>query len=106
MAGVSNTQISKQLDEVEQKLNQFVTQYDHDMRGDARVNGGSKGLVNTLREIKQCQEDYPSLTWLLSHRTAKTITTMVLVYAILMTLWSAGLFSIISGMIGLSVPAP
>jgi hypothetical protein len=106
MAGVSNTQISNQLDELEQKLNQFISQYDQDMRGDAQLNGGKKGVINTIREIKQCQEDYPSLTWMLSHRTAKTITTLVIVYAILMTLWSAGLFSIISGLVGVNVPIP
>lgn len=106
MAGTTNTQISKQLDQLEAKFAQFMEQYDHDMRGDARLNGGSKGVIGTVRDIKQCQDDYPSITWLLSHRTIKTVGALMLVYAVLMTLWSAGLFSVLSGAVGIDIAIP
>lgn len=84
----------------------FVRQYNIDMRGDMVSSNGRRGMVNDVRETRKYQSDYPSLKWLFVHRPIKTVTTIVGTYILLSTLTAVGLLNLLASMAGLKLPAP
>lgn len=68
--------VGEELGKLTGKLDKFIDQYECDMRGDKKLGNGEKGIVNEIREIKDYHREYPSLMWLLKHRTARTILTI------------------------------
>ena len=45
--------------------------YDHDMRGDGKVDG-YKGIVAEIGALKEKWEEYPSIPWLVAHKPLKS----------------------------------
>jgi hypothetical protein len=74
------------IDELYTEFQEFREQYDKDMRGDMEVTG-DKGLVNTVRDIKKCQEENPSLLFLLRHKTASTVGAITAVLYIFYSIY-------------------
>ena len=79
----------------------FVAQYERDMRGDMSLDESrqSIGIINELRELKR----YPSVTWLLAHKPVSTVATILTVFAVLMAVYSAGLFRILGTAFGVNL---
>jgi hypothetical protein len=77
--------IGRQLAELSENFTKFVIQYEEDMRGNKKFNG-EKGIVNEIRAIKDYHTEYPSLIYLLKHKTLRTILTIfgvgLLIYSI------------------------
>jgi len=52
MAGVTNTQLCKEIEALGKRLDTFVEQYETDMRGDKTLNNGNRGVVGTVRATR------------------------------------------------------
>ena len=92
------------IEDLSSRFDSFVEQYNQDMRGTADPSCRQIGIVAEIRELRAHLTMYPSLTWLLSHRTALTITTILVIYAVLWNLFSMGAVEV-SGL-GLTIHAP
>jgi len=93
------------LKELVGKFDEFLEAYDRDMRGDTNAaNGGARGIVNEIREMKKTLADYPSLTFLLAKKPFQTVGTMMIVFTILETLWTIGMFRLFAAMAGIELP--
>lgn len=90
--------------EIMEKLDTFIDQYEQDMRGDNQINGGNIGMVNCVRKIKEIQERYPSLTWLLAHKPIQTLTIGLAVWLFIWGLTMVGMIQFVAAMFGLEVP--
>jgi hypothetical protein len=102
---MGNGDILKQLNKLQTEVEKFVTQYELDMRGDKQING-QKGIVNEIREIKKFHVDYPSILWLLKHKTGRTTLTIfglgIFIYIIgTVLLLSAGPTALIKALLNL-----
>jgi len=91
------------MEDLEQKLDKFIEQYEIDMRGDKELNG-NRGIIGNLRHMKKIQTDYPSLTWLFAHRPFPTITTILFVYVLLTALSQYGVLRFFMAYFGLPSP--
>lgn len=92
-------------DELRKIMEDFFHQYNLDMRGDTNSdNGGRRGIVDNLREVRKYQKDYPSLKWLLFHKTSSTIAAIVLIHIFLTTLTTIGAMKIFGAMFGIKLP--
>ena len=100
----SNAQMRQALDDLSARLDSFVEQYNQDMRGTSDPSCRQIGIVAEIRELRAHLTVYPSLTWLLSHRTVLTVTTILLTYAVLWILFTVGAVEV-SGL-GLTIHAP
>ena len=95
----TNLQLSKKLDEIIDELGEFQEKYHDDMHGDSKING-DRGIVGNLRELKE----FPSIPWLLSHRTKETVGAIVLVLAIWQALWTLGIAAVFTQFFGIELP--
>ncbi len=99
----------KDLESLAKKFDDFFIQYDLDMRGDMDADdGGKRGLVDNMREIRRIQRVYPSLTWLLYHRPIPTIAVGVGVFLILYGSLALGVMQLLASLLGIDasqVPA-
>ena len=93
------------IQELQEAFDKFVEQYELDMRGDKKVNGGSVGVINTIRKVKEEQDRYPSLTWLMAHKPFQTLAVGLGVWLFLWGLTVAGLIQYVAAMLGLHVPS-
>ena len=93
------------LDELIEIVKEFKEQYELDMRGENIVNG-KIGLINEIRELKQYKTQYPSLMWMLAHKTIPTITTILLVWLFLWSLTVVGVLKVLTAMLGLPFQIP
>lgn len=91
---------------IEEKLDDFIKTYEIDMRGDKTVNGGKKGLVEHMREVKKYIEENPSLVWLLRNKTFPTIAIIITVFLLLEILFQVGFFSFLLPALGIDIPLP
>jgi|GEM_PF-3045545 len=98
--------ISKEDFNILQKtLDDFILKYDRDMRGDTNAdNGGRRGIVDNLRELRKTQSEFPSLTWLLSHKPTRTISALVAAHVFLSALTAVGLMRLFGAMLGVALP--
>jgi hypothetical protein len=55
-------------------------------------------------ESVKIQVDYPSLTWLFAHKPAKTAGAILLIFAVLMAVYSAGILKVFGLMVGVNLP--
>jgi hypothetical protein len=78
------------------KLDAFIIRYERDMRGDMNCGNGEKGLVGELREIKQYQKDFPTISHQFARHPVKVVGSVVGIYIVLMTLWTAGLLQVLA----------
>ena len=56
------------------------------------------------QETTKNQNDYPSLTWLFAHKPIRTIGTMLLIFTLLMTLYTAGVLKVFGLAVGVNLP--
>ncbi len=84
---VRNVEIGDKLDGLIDSFNDFQKQYDLDMRGDKSMNGGHKGVVGEIRDIKRTLRECPSLLWLMKHQTGKTFAVIMVVLMILSAIY-------------------
>jgi hypothetical protein len=56
------------------------------------------------QETVKIQKDFPSITWLFAHKPIKTIGVMLLVFTILMALYTAGAFKLFGVIFGTNLP--
>jgi hypothetical protein len=54
--------------------------------------------------MKKTLADYPSLTFLLAKKPFQTVGTMMIVFTILETLWTIGMFRLFAAMAGIELP--
>lgn len=92
------------LNELRKTLDEFIHQYETDMRGDNKVNGGYAGLINCVRKIKETQDKYPSITWLFAHKPFATIATGVGIFVLLSALYTVGLLKVLGALLGVTLP--
>jgi actin-like ATPase involved in cell morphogenesis len=92
------------LDKLIEKVEKFIDQYESDMRGDKSLNNGNGGVIGELRKLKDTVQKYPSLTWLFAHRPLPTIATAVGIFVFLTAIYTAGLFKLFAGMVGVNIP--
>ena len=71
-------------------LSSFVEQYEMDMRGNKKLNGGARGVIGNIRELKDTVakiieegKENPSLIWLLKNKPAKTVGVILASYSFL-----------------------
>ena len=95
---------NERLDELIDKFEKFCEQYESDMRGDKKLNNGDLGVINEIRQIKELLRKYPSLTWLLVHRTLPTLAVIVGVYVFLSAIYTVGLLRLLGAMVGVEMP--
>lgn len=72
-----------EIQELREILDEFIKTYEADMRGDNDLNGGRLGIIGNIRNVKRLQKDYPTLLWLLVHKTVPTVVTIIIVHVIL-----------------------
>jgi len=92
------------IEELREMMEQFIGQYELDMRGDKKINGGSIGVIGNIRKIKETQDKYPSLTWLLANRLLPTIAIGLGVWLFIWGLTVVGMIRFAAAMFGLDVP--
>lgn len=95
-------EITKKLDELAEAFEKFQVQYNLDMRGDTTIDG-NRGMVNEVRETKKILTDYPSITWLLTHRTAQTLASIFGALVFFQVIWYLGVVGIIGKMLGVDL---
>ena len=93
-------------DELLQQFEAFVAQYELDMRGDKKINGGNIGVINTIRKMRETQEKYPSLTWLLAHRPVPTLASIFGAFVVLQLVYTytPPLFTAVLTLLGVHIP--
>lgn len=97
--------LEKKVDSIEEKLDKFLEQYDRDMRGDMNAdNGGRRGVVSNIRNLRKLWKDYPSLLWLFSHKPLQTVAVTVGIFILLSSLMTVGILNIIGAMVGVRMP--
>lgn len=79
--------------ELQRDLQSFRNQYDEDMRGDMKLGNGDSGIIGAIRDIREHNQNYPSLTYLLKKRTWPTLVTILGAHLFLTMLWIMGLLS-------------
>ena len=89
---------------LEEKFDEFVRQYNLDMRGDNNTGKDAKlGLVDNVRKIGETQRLYPSLTWLFAHKPLPTIAIVIGVFLVLYGSLAYGILTMIGAMLGVDV---
>ena len=91
--------------ELEAKFDKFLEQYEKDMRGDKTVNGGTKGVVDHVRDFNDYITENPSMTWLLRHKTIKTVLAVVGVISLVNILLWSGIIAV-ANFLGVAIAAP
>ncbi len=89
-AKVSNRMLLAMLLDLTQKLDAVIEQNRKDHQ--------------CFQEASKSQIDYPSLTWLFAHKPVRTISTVLLIYAVLMALYTAGVLKLVGQMVGVNLP--
>ena len=56
------------------------------------------------QETTKTQKDYPSLTWLFARQPFRMIGTVLLIYAVLMALYTAGILKLFGLAVGVNLP--
>lgn len=97
-------QLNCSIEDLASQVQEFRDQYDLDMRGDTKINGGNKGLVHGFLELRKIVEDYPSVTWLFAHKPGRTVAVVLSSFIVLMALWSAGIITLVAKVFGVSLP--
>ena len=89
---------------LEEKFDEFVRQYNLDMRGDNNTGEDAKlGLVDNVRKIGEIQRLYPSLTWLFAHKPGPTIAVTIGIFLVLYGLTVLGAVKMFGSMLGVDV---
>jgi len=96
--------LEKKLDDIDTKLDRFIEQYELDMRGDMDSSDGKRGIIGEIRLMKQYQQDYPSVLWLLKNETWKTVATILALFLFLMTLYQFGMMEFLLKYFGVPIP--
>jgi len=86
------------------KFDNFIQQYELDMRGDKHLDNGNKGVIGEIRAIKTYQKDYPSLIWLLKKYPIKVGGSILAGFLLLMSLYQLGVIKILLAYFGVSTP--
>jgi len=103
--GMSESECKDILEKLYEKVDNFIEQYDKDMRGDMdSSNGGKKGIVDNLRELRQIQKEYPSMLWLFAHKPFTTMGAVLGVFALLSALMAVGLLNFVGAYFGINIP--
>ena len=90
--------------DLDKKFDEFFTQYELDMRGDMNSSNGSKGVIGEIRQMKQHQRDYPSITWLLKTRPIKTVGFILVAVLFILALHDVGLLRFLTAYLGVPIP--
>ena len=97
--------LERKVDTLSTSFSEFVGIYENDMRGDKEVEEGKgrRGIVGWIRTIQKYTKDYPSISWLLAHKTAPTISAIIATHAVLELLgeWTADALPILLKFFGL-----
>lgn len=101
---MSNEEIMKAIKELADCLDEHMTKYERDMRGDMNLGNGEKGLVGEIRSIKEYIRDYPTIAWQFKKSPVKVIGSIVGIFMVLMMLYTAGLLELFAKMAGVSFP--
>ncbi len=97
-----DTVSKKEFKEFSEKVLEFIDQYNIDMRGDMEIgDNGKRGLVQSIREIKERQEKYPSLTYLFAHKPIPTITITISIFLVLYGSLAYGILTMVGSIIGI-----
>lgn len=96
--------IEERLEDLMDEFQDFRDTYETDMRGDKKLNGGNRGVIGNIREIKETLHKYPSLLYMLAHNPVRTVITLVIVYVILTVLYTFGLLRVFAQMFGVTLP--
>lgn len=57
-----------------------------------------------FQETTKNQGDYPSMTWLFAHKPVKTIGSVLLIFVVLMALYTAGILKLFGLAVGVNLP--
>ena len=101
---VTNKELANGLAAISKGLEAFIAQYNEDMRGNTRLGNGEKGVIGELREIKEYQHRFPSLTWLLAHRPIPTVSVGLGLWIFIMVLYTLGILKLVGPLIGIDIP--
>jgi hypothetical protein len=85
---ISRAALKQDVLEISDALKLFQKQYDHDMRGEPRVNG-YKGLIGEVQELKDAVCKYPSFLYVLAKNPLKTLLSLVSGAIVFVTFWFA-----------------
>lgn len=99
-----NSEIESKLDGLNEKVCEFLDQYELDMRGDKNPSDGKRGIVGTIRDITRYQREYPSIPYLLKTKPLKTIGVILGVVLFILALHDVGLIRIFGMYFGLVIP--
>lgn len=64
------------------RLEKFEDKYHLDMHGNSDLENGKRGLIENVRRVNEHNKKYPSLTYLLFHKTKTTIFTVIFMIAL------------------------
>jgi len=89
---------------LEEKLDEFIIQYELDMRGDKDLTNGNQGIIGIIRDLKKFNKEYPSLTWVWKEHPLNVLGAVMGSFIILNMLYHLDILSTIGGIVGLSIP--
>lgn len=98
-----SAELKKEIQELKAKLEEFVEQYESDMRGDTKLDNGNSGLIGAIREMRKYIKEYPSLLYLLFKKPVPTIAVLVGTWLVLATLYEFGLLRLLAGLFGINL---
>ena len=93
----------KEFREYTDKFDKFLEQYELDMRGNKDLSNGNRGVIGELRSLKETQDDYPSLTWLLAHKPLPTLAIIIGSFLVLYGSIVLGTIKIVTPLIGVDL---
>lgn len=82
MCEEGHDEIMEAVNELAEKFDRFVDQYNIDMHGDKDINGGKIGIVGHIREIRKYNRENPSLIWVAKNKPLVIIALIGLMSAI------------------------
>lgn len=102
MAPKESTPEMDRIEELIDKFDQFVENYERDMRGDNKINGDS-GIVGEVRKLKEMMQRYPSLTWMFAHKPFYTLAVGLGVWLFIWGLTVVGLIQFFAALLGIDI---
>lgn len=91
-----------QLAELQKKLDDFIAQYNSDMRGDNDPNSKNIGMINEIRELKK----YRPLQWYFLNYPVQFLTCLFFGFAAMDFITTFGIFTWIAARFGWWYPKP
>jgi hypothetical protein len=82
------------------RFDEFMDQYETDMRGDKELDSANIGLLNEIRELKK----FPSFLNLLVRKPVQTILVSLTLFLALDAMSTFGILRSVAGLFGLVLP--